>query len=54
MFTHYKDKKSDAKCRNCGGLGVKGDVFNFSELFSKVAYLTYPICSCRPRLGWLF
>jgi len=24
MFTHYEDMKGDEKCRNWGGLGVRG------------------------------
>jgi len=24
VFTHYKDRKGDEKCRNLGGLGAKG------------------------------
>jgi len=24
MFTHYKDMKGDEKCKNLGGLGVRG------------------------------
>jgi len=28
MFTHYKDIKGNTKCRNWGGLGVRGHPCN--------------------------